>query len=237
MGYRRIHGEPAALGVKVAASTVWQILKDEGIDPAPEHSTTSWADFLRSRADALLACDFIETVTLTGRRQYILAAIEHARRRIRIPGTTAHLTADWVTQTERNLVMDLEDAGEKVNCLIRDRDTKFPALFDAVLADAGIEVVLSGVQTENELNHGALGADLPPRTSTAPCSGTSATCSTPSASSNNTTTRTGPTRPYSRTPRYTQPPEPITDPDQIAHLDIRRHDRLGGVIHEYRHTA
>ena len=92
-GYRRIHGELATLGIKVAASTVWEILKAEGIDPAPDRSATTWAEFLRSQADALLACDFIETVTLTGQRQYILAVIEHATRRVRILGTTAHPTA------------------------------------------------------------------------------------------------------------------------------------------------
>lgn len=51
-----------------------------------------------------------------------------------------------MTQAARNLVMDIEDAGCRVTYLIRDRDGKYPALFDAVLADAGIKVVLSGVQ-------------------------------------------------------------------------------------------
>ena len=67
-GYRRIHGEPLVLGIKVAASTVWEILRQAGIDPAPERTTATWADFLRSQADALLACDFFETDTLTGAR-------------------------------------------------------------------------------------------------------------------------------------------------------------------------
>ncbi|MEV4888209.1 hypothetical protein AB0K48_02305 [Nonomuraea sp. NPDC055795] len=75
-GYRRVHGELATLGLKVAPSTVWEILKREGIDPAPERASTTWADFLRSQADALVACDLIEAVTLTGQRQYILAVIE-----------------------------------------------------------------------------------------------------------------------------------------------------------------
>ena len=57
-GYRRIHGELAALGIKVAASTVWEILKAHGIDPSPERTDTTWATFLRSQAGALLACDF-----------------------------------------------------------------------------------------------------------------------------------------------------------------------------------
>jgi putative transposase len=94
--YRRIHGELALLGITVAASTVWEILKDVGVDPSPDPASTSWAAFLRGQAEAILACDFIETVTLSGQRQYILAVIEHATRRIRILGTTAHPTASWV---------------------------------------------------------------------------------------------------------------------------------------------
>ncbi|MET7338758.1 hypothetical protein [Nonomuraea sp. NPDC005650] len=87
-GYRRVHGELATLGIKAALSTVWEILEQEGLDPAPQRASTTWADFLRSQADALLACDFIETVTLNGQRQYILAVIEHAGRHIRVLGTT-----------------------------------------------------------------------------------------------------------------------------------------------------
>ena len=98
-GYRRVRGELATLGIKGAASTVWEILKAEEIDPAPDRGATTWADFLHSQADALLACDFIETVTLTGRRRYILAVIAHATRGVRILGTTAHPTAQWVSHS------------------------------------------------------------------------------------------------------------------------------------------
>lgn len=73
--------------------------------------------------------------------------IGHAGRRIRILGATAHPTASWVAQAARNLVMDLEDAGCRARFMIRDRDGKYPALFDTVLEDAGIEVVLSGIRT------------------------------------------------------------------------------------------
>jgi putative transposase len=66
-GYRRVHGELLVLGVKAAPSTVWAILKDAGIDPAPRRSATTWAGFLRSQAEAPVACDFFETVTLSGR--------------------------------------------------------------------------------------------------------------------------------------------------------------------------
>jgi putative transposase len=141
-----VHGELLVLGVKVAASTVWEILHDAGIDPAPERSSTTWAGFLRSQAGALLACDFFETVTLSGARLHVFAVIEHASRRIRILGATAHPTASWAAQAARNLVMDLDDAGCRARFLIRDRDGKFPGLFDVILADAGIDVVLSGVR-------------------------------------------------------------------------------------------
>ncbi|MEU8876723.1 helix-turn-helix domain-containing protein [Streptomyces javensis] len=60
-GYRRLHGELLVLGVRVGASTVWEILKEVGIDPAPERNSSTWANCLRNQADALLACDFMET--------------------------------------------------------------------------------------------------------------------------------------------------------------------------------
>jgi putative transposase len=57
-GYRRIHGELAGLGVKVAASTAWEILKNARIDPVPRRTGPAWSQFLRSQAEAILACDF-----------------------------------------------------------------------------------------------------------------------------------------------------------------------------------
>ena len=145
-GYRRIHGELLVLGITVAASTVWEILKDAGIDPTPQRTRQTWAAFLRSQAEAILAIDFLETVTLTGKRMYVLAVIEHATRRVRVLGATAHPTEAWVTQAVRNLSMDLQDAGSRARFLIRDRDGKYPAMFDMILADTSITVVLTGVR-------------------------------------------------------------------------------------------
>jgi putative transposase len=88
-GYRRIHGELLVVGARVAASTVWEILKDAHVDPAPERNSQTWATFLRTQADAVLAADFLETVTLAGTRMYVLAVIERATRRVRILGATA----------------------------------------------------------------------------------------------------------------------------------------------------
>jgi hypothetical protein len=66
VGLPPIHGELLVLGVKVAASTVWQILKDAGIDPAPQRTATNWSAFLRSQAEAIIAMDFFEVTTLSG---------------------------------------------------------------------------------------------------------------------------------------------------------------------------
>ncbi len=65
-GYRRIHGELAGLGVTVAASTIWEILRTNGIDPAPRRTGPTWAQFLRSQAEAILACDFFSVDLLDG---------------------------------------------------------------------------------------------------------------------------------------------------------------------------
>jgi putative transposase len=63
LGYRRIHGELAALGIKVAPSTVWEILNANGIEPAPQRDHQTWATFLRGQAHTILAADFFETRT------------------------------------------------------------------------------------------------------------------------------------------------------------------------------
>lgn len=131
MGYRRIHGELAALSITVAASTVWNSLKEHGIDPAPERNSTTWAAFLHSQAQAILAAGFFESKPLSGTTLHVLAVIEHATRRVRILGATAHPTAHptaaRVTQLAPNTVMDLQETGAKVKFLIRDRDVRCPA--------------------------------------------------------------------------------------------------------------
>jgi putative transposase len=73
-GYRRIHGEPAGLGIAVAPSTVWQILKNAGISPAPRRDGPGWAEFLRSQAQGILALDFFTAGLLNGAEVYVLAS-------------------------------------------------------------------------------------------------------------------------------------------------------------------
>src|ERR1019366_2441233 len=146
-GDRRIHGELAGLGVKVAASTVWEILKASGINPAQGRTGPTWPQFLRSQAEAILACDFFTAGLLNGTQAYVLTVIEHATRRIRILGVTLHPTGEWTAQQARNLLMDLDDQTHRVKFMIRDRGSNFTAAFDAVLTDAGIRTVLCNVRT------------------------------------------------------------------------------------------
>ena len=237
-GYRRIHGELLVLGVKIAASTVWEILRDAGIDPAPERTSTTWADFLRSQAGALLACDFFETVTLTGARLYVLAVIEHASRRIRILGATPHPTAAWVAQAARNLVMDLEDAGNRARFLIRDRDGKFPALFNDVLTDAGIEIVLSGVQRPRmnsimERWVQTCRRELLDRT----LIWNQAHLLHALREFEQFYNTHRPHQGIANARPLRALPSPIPQPHATTRLHVRRRDRLGGILHEYRHAA
>ena len=89
-GYRRIQGELVGLGIKLAASTVWTILREEGIESAPNRLETSWADFLRQQAASILECDFLTVDTLSLKRFYVLFFIELATRRVHLAGVTTN---------------------------------------------------------------------------------------------------------------------------------------------------
>jgi putative transposase len=145
-GYRRIQGELVGLGHAVAASTVWKILKNAGLDPAPRRSGPTWRQFLSAQAHAILAVDFAHVDTVFLRRLYIFLVIEHDRRRVHLAGITAHPTGAWVIQQARNLLMDLADRAERFRFLIRDRDSKFTAAFDAVFTGADVRIIRTPVR-------------------------------------------------------------------------------------------
>jgi transposase len=233
-GYRRIHGELAGLGVRIAASTIWEILKTNGIDPAPRRTGPAWSQFLRSQAEAILACDFFIAGLLDGAQSYVLAVIEHAGRRIRILGVTPHPTGEWTAQQARNLIMDLGDRAHRAKFMIRDRGPDFTAASGAVLADAGIRTVLCNVATPRmnaiiERWIGGCRRELLDR-----------------ALSWNQAhlrrilreyeTHHNQHRPH-RSLNAAAPLKPLPEPIALEHYRVRRQARIGGLINEYRLVA
>src|ERR1019366_4533197 len=233
-GYRRIHGELAGLGVKVAAPTVWEILKTNGTDPAPRRTGPTWSQFLRSQADAILACDFFTVDLPGGTRAHVLAVIEHATRRIRILGVTQRPTGEWTAQQARNLLMELGGQADRAKFMIRDRGSDFTAAFDAVLAGAGIRTVLGNVRTPRmnaiaERWIGGCRRELLDRTLVWNQHHLRRILREYESHHNQH-------RPH-RCLHGAAPLKPLPEPVDREQYRVRRHTRVGGLINEYRLVA
>ena len=233
-GYRRIHGELAGLGIRIAPSTVWEILTKAGIDPAPRRTGPTWMQFLRSQAEAIIATDLFTVDLLNGAQLYCLAIVEHATRRVHVLGVTGHPTAVWVTQQARNLLMDLDDHTEKIKFLIRDRDSKFVAAFDAVFPSVGIQIIKSPVRAPRanaimERWIGSCRREILDRTLV----WNQAHLRRVLAEYEDHYNRH---RPH-RTLRQASPLTGLPEPANLDQFKVRRRDRLGGIIHEYSQVA
>ena len=145
-GHRRVQGELVRLGHPIAASTVWQILHDAGIGPAPRRSGPTWKQFLTAQARGVLAIDFVHADSVLLRRVYALIVIEHGTRRVHLAGITSNPDGAWTTQAARNFLMDLGQLTESVKFLIRDRAGQFTSSFDAVFTAAGMRILASPPQ-------------------------------------------------------------------------------------------
>jgi putative transposase len=145
-GHRRIHGELTKLGVTIAQSTVWEILRAAGIDPAPHRAGPTWRQFLHAQAAGILAVDFLDVDTVLLNRLYVLVFIEHGTRRMHLGGVTANPTGEWTVQQARNLASSLDERFEEVKFLIRDRGSNFTASFDAVFEATGARILRTAVQ-------------------------------------------------------------------------------------------
>jgi len=234
-GYRRIHGELAALGIKVAPSTVWQILKNAGIGPAPRRDGPGWAEFLLSQAQGILALDFFTADLLNGMKVSVFVVIEHGSRRVRVLGATEHPVQSWVIQQARNLLMDLEEAGTRVKFVLHDRDASFTQAFDAVFHAAGSRVIRSAVQAPrmNSIMERWIGScrrELLDRT----LIWNQRHLMTVLREYEDFYNSHRPHRALDQAAPLRPLPDRVTD---LEHFRVQRRDRAGGVIHEYRLVA
>jgi putative transposase len=236
-GYRRIQGELVGLGVRLAASTVWTILREAGIEPAPRRLDAGWREFLRRQAASIIECDFLTVDTVFLKRFYILFFIELASRRVHVAGITTNPDGAWVTQQARNLVMRLDDEHVPARFLIRDRDGKFTASFDEVFRSEGIRVIKAPVRAPRARAHAERWVESARRE----CLdrllilGRRHLERVVQVYARHYNGHR-PHRSLDQRPPLAKPP-PINEPapsNELLQLDhVRRRDRLGGLLHEY----
>ena len=152
-GYDRIQGALQNLGHQVSDQTVGNILRDHGIEPAPDRQRqTTWKSFLQSHWDVLAAIDFttIEIWTRSGLVTfYLLFVMELQTRRVHWAGCTPHPHEAWMKQTARELTSAGDGFLEGKRYLIMDRDAKFSAAFRSTLEQADMEPVILPPRSPN----------------------------------------------------------------------------------------
>jgi len=144
-GYTRIQGAMANLGHQVGRGTIANILKENGIDPAPARDAhTRWSTFLKAQWECLTATDFlsVEVFTLKGLiTYYLLFFIDIASRKVHVAGITPHPDNAWMTQIARNVTDTHDGYLRDTRYLIMDRDTKYSDAFRGIITRAGTDAV------------------------------------------------------------------------------------------------
>jgi putative transposase len=237
-GYRRIQGELIGLGIKLAASTVWAILKQAGIEPAPKRLEANWSEFLRRQAASILECDFLTVDTLFLKRFYVSFFIELATRRVRLAGIATNPDGRWVAQQARNLLMGLDDDGVRPRFLVRDRDSKFTREFDEVFRSEGVRVIKAPVRAPKARAH----AERWVRSVRRECLDRVLILGRRHLQCVLATYvqhfEHRPQRSLGQRPPLRAAPPTREAIAEVIDLDrVRRHDQLGGLIHEYRLAA
>jgi transposase InsO family protein len=240
-GYRRIQGELVGLGMRLAPSTVWSILKAAEIEPAPRRLDQSWTEFLRAQAVSILECDFFTVDTLFLKRFYVLFFIEFASRRVYLAGITINPDGGWVAQQARNLMMQIDDEGvRRPSVLIRDRDSKFTHDFDEVFRSEGMRVIRAPVRAPKARAHaerwvGTVRRECLDRLLILGRRHLQQVLSAYLAHYNGHR----PHRALEQRPPLAQlpPPDECGVGEVIGVDGVRRRDVLGGLIHEYRLAA
>jgi putative transposase len=148
-GYQRIVGELAGVGQRVSATTVAKILRQAGMSPAGARAQLGWHEFLRAHAASVMACDFFTVETLWLGRLYVLFFIELRTRRVHLAGCSANPDDLWTTQQARQLAWSLAERQTPIRFLIHDRDSKFSRAFDEVFKSERIEIIRTPFRAPN----------------------------------------------------------------------------------------
>ena len=202
--------------------------------PSAAAGRTDLAQFLRAQAKAILACDLLHVDTITLHRLYAFFVIEHVSRRVHILGVTAHPTGAWLTQLARNLLMDLDDANRGFQFLIRDRDAKFTAAFDAVFSAIDLRIIKTPGQVPQanaiaERFVGTVRRELLDRLLIINEQHAAVALDEYERHYNDHRSH--------RALGQATPLQPLPEPTRTAIDNVRRHDRLGGLLHEYQQVA
>jgi putative transposase len=230
-GYPRIAGELLKLGLRVSPSTIRRILLTARSGPAPRRSGPTWQQFLRQQAASMLACDFFTVETISLRRFYVLFFIELESRRVHLAGCSTNPTGAWVTQQARNL--SFTGLFERMRFLVHDRDSKFSRAFDEVFRSEGITVIETPIRAPQANAY----AERFVRTVRVECLDWLLIIGRRHLE---TVLRIY-TAHYNRERPHRGlallPPDSTNADPQPSGEEIKRRDRLGGLIHEYHRIA
>jgi putative transposase len=229
--HRRICGELAKLGFQVSPTSIRRLLAQAKLEPAPRRNGPSWREFLRAQGASIVACDFFTVESVFLRRYYALFFIAHGSRRVRLAGCTTNPTGAWVTQQARNLGLDFSDQG--VRFLIRDRDSKYSGPFDEVFRSEGIRIVKTPVRAPKA---NAV-AERFVRTVRSECLDWLLVLNRRHLERVLRIYVDHYNRHRPHRALELRPPEPDERQDRPLAGEIRRRDRLGGLIHEYHRAA
>ena len=230
-GHRRICGELAKLGLQASPTSVRRLLAHARLDPAPRRLGPTWREFLQAQAAGIVACDFFTVETAFLRRYYVLFFIEHASRRVHLAGCTTNPDGRWVTQQARNLGLFFVE--QQIRFLIRDRDSKYSGPFDEIFRSERIRIVKTPIRAPKANAF----AERFVRSVRAECLDWLLILNRRQlervlrvyADHYNTQ------RPHRALDL--QPPDPDEPPSRSTVGEIRRRDKLGGLLHEYYRAA
>jgi transposase InsO family protein len=224
-------GEARKLGVQISKTSVAEALRRNGLPPAARRDGPSWAEFGRGEAETILATDFFTVDSVSLRRYYVGFIIEIQIRVVQLLGVSENPNGPWVAQVARNFTADLEERRHRFRFLVRDRDAKFTASFDAILASVGVAAIRTPVRSPGANAY----AERWVRTVREDCLDHLLIVSRRhlQAVLNDYVRHYNQARPH----RSLQlaAPDPRHQPRHEG--SVHRHDILGGIIHEYHRAA